>query len=368
MIVLASGLGDTLMFTPALRILREAWPRARLSALVVREGEREALECNRDLDEVRFVPFLRLGLSEVVRKILALRREKFDLVLLPCPGNRIHYNLLARLTGAPHRAAFRYLQQSRFNLDFLNTLLVSHRDDVHNAEHNLLLVERVTGFRRGEIRAGYPPINLPTTEADREAAARLLTEQGAMAEGWIGLHLSSSRVKEMHRKCWPVEHFVSLAQKLVESHPGLGFLVFCGADDEMESRQFLEKLGDRARLVRQLPVRVVAEAMRRCRAVVTNDSGLLHVAVAVNTPTVTIFGPTNPRRSGAWGGRATVVRRDLSCSPCFYHTSRDLECLAGLDFACLRELSVAEVTAAVEKTLRQGTGFGNSERRRSSEL
>lgn len=353
LIVLASGLGDTLMFTPALRLLREAWPKAHLVALTVRAGERDALEFNRDLDEVRLCLLPPMGLVEAWREVVALRRERFDLVLLPCPSNRVHYNALARLTGAPCRVGFHYLQQSWFNLDFLNTVLLSHRDYVHNAEHNLVLVEKITGRLRGEMGPGAPPLSLPTTDADRQAAERLLAAQGATEGGWIGLHVSSSRVKQMQRKCWPVESFASLARALGKSRPGLGFLVFCGGDDAADSRRLMGMVDGRARLLESLPVRVVAEVMRCCRAVVTNDSGLLHVAVAVNAPTVAIFGPTNPSRSGPWGGRATVVRRNIPCSPCFYHTSRDLECPARLDFACLKKLSVDEVAAAVEALLRE---------------
>jgi ADP-heptose:LPS heptosyltransferase len=360
LLVLASGLGDTLMFTPALRLLREAWPRARLVALTVREGEREALELNPDLDEVRGLPLLRMGAWAAGRAVLALRREGFELVVLPCPANRVHYNLLAWLTGAPHRAGFRYLQQGRLNLDFLNTVRLCHRDYVHNAEHNLALVERLTGRLRERVGPGTPPISLPTAPADAAAAERRLQGLGAMPEGWVGLHLSSSRVKQMHRKCWTVESFAALARGLGESRPGLGFLVFCGGDDAEASRRFAAMAGPRARLVEGAPVREVAELMRRCRAVVTNDSGLLHVAVAANAPTVAIFGPTNPSRSGPWGGRVTVVRRGIPCSPCFYHTSRDLECPAGLDFACLRELPVEEVRAAVEGLLREGGGRASS--------
>lgn len=352
LIVLASGLGDTLMFTPALSLLRQAWPRTRLVALTVRETEREALEHHRDLDEVRFAPLLRLGIAEIVRHILALRREKFDLVLLPCPGNRLHYNLLAWLSGAPHRAGFRYLQQSRLNLDFLNTQLLAHRDYVHNAEHNLALVELLTGRLRAQVGPGHPPLALPTTPADRDAAEKYLDARDGATEGWIGLHVSSSRIKQMHRKCWPVERFASLVKRLEKKYPGLRYFIFCGYDDAEDSRRLAALLEGRARVLENLSVRVIAEVMRRCRAVVTNDSGLLHVAVAMEVPTVALFGPTNPGRSGPWGGRAVVVRQPMSCSPCFYHTSSDLECPAKLDFACIRDLPVEWVADAVETILR----------------
>jgi len=347
LIFLLSGIGDTLMFTPALRLLRQAWPQSRLVALTMRESERDLLALNPNLDEVRFAPLLKQSWTANLRDALKLRGEHFDLSILPCPTNRIHYNVLAFLAGASQRAAFRYLKESRRNLDFLNNVLLPHQDNVHNVEHNLILAQTLTGASRSEDLK----MQLSTSEEDRKAAESFLEKRGLTNASLLGFHISSSRAKHMERKCWPKERFASVIQSLGRENPRDPFLLFCGADDLEESQWLARQNPDRMHLVQDLPIRVVAEILRRCRVLVTNDSGLQHVAAAMETPVVAIFGPTNPLRTGPWHTRSAIARTGIACSPCFYHTSAELTCPAGIDFACLKELSEEAVLSEIRQMI-----------------
>ncbi len=349
LLFLLSGLGDTLMFTPALRLMRLAWPETRLVALTMREGERDVLQTNSDLSEVRLHSFLRMDACSNLRFLMDLRRERFELSVLPCPTNRIHYNVISFLCGAIERAGFRYLRQSVRNLDFLNTLVLPHAGHVHNVEHNIVLAERLTGVLRADQVGWHGHLALTIPDEDKAQARHFLESERLRGSELIGLHVSSSRAKHMERKCWPKEKFLELIQGMTRE--GRRFLLFCGDEDLPESEWLMERGGASLHLARQMPIRVVAELIRACKVFVTNDSGLQHVAAAVGAPSVVIFGPTNPKRTGPWMGKSGIVRTGIKCSPCFYHTSGDLTCPMGIDFACLRDLSVAQVRASVEKML-----------------
>ena len=91
-----------------------------------------------------------------------------------------------------------------------------------------------------------------------------------------------------------------------------------------------------------------AALIKRCKLFVSNDSGLLHVACAVDTPTVGIFGPTNPDRTGPYSDSFTLVRKELSCIPCY--TGKTVEC-DHLD--CLRKIPVEEVIEKIKDLLSQ---------------
>ena len=350
-IFLLSGVGDTLLFTPAIALLRLSWPDTKLVALTMRRSEQDSLRYNPDLDEVRFWPFLQAGWMESLRYVAGLRREAFDLSLLPCPSNRMHYNLIAFLTGAHHRVGFHYLRQSRWNLDFLNTDLFPHRDNVHNVEHNLAAVESLVGMSRHAVPGWSPLMRLETVDEDRREAALFLERENLTGARRLGLHVSSSRAKHMERKCWPKESFLALMEDLSRKRGPLKFILFCGDEDLPETEWLAQRGGPDVHVAMRLPLRTAAEVIRACAAFVSNDSGMLHVACAVRTPTVAIFGPTNPRRTGPWMAPAEVVRIELPCSPCFYHTSRDLTCPAGIDFACLRELPTSLVADATGRAL-----------------
>jgi 3-deoxy-D-manno-octulosonic-acid transferase/heptosyltransferase-1 len=89
---------------------------------------------------------------------------------------------------------------------------------------------------------------------------------------------------------------------------------------------------------------VLAALYRRAQVVVTTDSGPMHLAAAVGTPVVALFGPTAPWRTGPYGPNHIVIRADLSCSPCFKK-----QCLTTLyeERACMKRLTVDQVTRAV---------------------
>jgi len=83
----------------------------------------------------------------------------------------------------------------------------------------------------------------------------------------------------------------------------------------------------------------------------SNDSGLMHTAAACRVPCVSIYGATNPVWDGPWKTEVVVVSRHLPCSPCFYYSSRPLDCPAKLDYACVRELPVEDVEKAARQLL-----------------
>lgn len=91
----------------------------------------------------------------------------------------------------------------------------------------------------------------------------------------------------------------------------------------------------------------------RSHLFIGNDSGLLHVAVATETPTVAIFGATSSRQVIPFSDRTMVVRKDMPCSPCFFHAPL-LEFSCPYDTLCLRSIEVADVMEAVEKLLKPG--------------
>jgi ADP-heptose:LPS heptosyltransferase len=141
----------------------------------------------------------------------------------------------------------------------------------------------------------------------------------------------------MTAKRWP--HFPQLAEALPD------VAVVGTADDLRQSDRTLLKFPSHARsFVDRLTLRQTAELMASAGVVVGNDSGLSHVAAAVGTPCVMIFGPTPHQVLGELPPHVTVVRRGLECEPCWFR-SRFRACARRID--CLRELSVEAVLQAL---------------------
>jgi heptosyltransferase-2 len=143
-----------------------------------------------------------------------------------------------------------------------------------------------------------------------------------------------------------------LLQKLAGAHPDARFLIFSGPADEEVSQYIAQRANHQhVVIVRQSNLRHALAVLKRCRLVVSNDSAVMHLAAASNVPVVGLFGPTNAQRLHPWAPRQVVVKQNLACMPCFFYSSRPLRCGANLNYACMREISVESVFAAVEGLL-----------------
>lgn len=354
------GIGDAILFTPALALLRRALPQARITVLTMFRGTADILSTNPDIDQVRHFDFFNAGRRDGLRFVLGLRREKFDLSIMPFPSNRLEYNLVNWLVGRRWRAAHRYRHQSWRNLWFLNNIVVREAGKLHNVEENLRLIRAICG------RLGVNTAQIETRERS-EAELKLVLSPDDQRYGeefsarhnlgaetmLFGFHTYSSTFKNMHRKCWDKENFAALIARLGQKYPAARFLLFSGPSDDAINRFIIEKADGRVLLVSEPNLRHALAVLRRCRLFVSNDSGLMHLAAALGVPVVALFGPTDWQRLYPWTKQHVIVRQDLPCMPCFYYSSRPLRCVANINYACMRDLSVDQVFDAVQHLLSQ---------------
>jgi heptosyltransferase-2 len=346
------GIGDAILFTPALGLLRRALPNARITAVTMFQGTADILVTNPDLDEVRHFDFYNAGKLKGLRYVQGLRRERFDLSIMPFPSNRLEYNLVNWLVGRRWSAAHRYQHQSWQNLWFLNNITVNELGTLHNVEENLRLARALCERFGATIGEARPELKLTLTADDEQYAERYFREYGfAQDTLFVGLHTYSSTFKNMTRKCWDKDNFVALIRRLGEADSKRRFLLFSGPADEANNQYIMQHVDERVHLVREANLRRALAILRRCRLFVCNDAALMHLAAALRVPIVALFGPTNWQRLHPWSENHVIVRKDLPCMPCFYYSSRPLHCVAGVDYACMREISVEEVFSAVQKLL-----------------
>jgi heptosyltransferase-2 len=171
---------------------------------------------------------------------------------------------------------------------------------------------------------------------DDHAAAHAALGRAGVSGPFVALAPGSARPT----KRWP--HFGELARRLA---PGLAVVVIGGGHEDRGSAGGVPGIAD----LTGLPIRVSAAVLARAAAAVVNDSAPLHLAQAVGTPVVALFGPTHPRLGfGPRGPRDAVLGLDLACRPCSRHGGR--RCPLG-HHRCLRELTAATVWTAVHRVL-----------------
>jgi lipopolysaccharide heptosyltransferase II len=338
-------LGDVVMSLPAVRALRVRYPQAHLTMLVL-PFARGLLEGCPDLDDtltldtnaLRRPLSLARALPDLLRTLRDLRRRRFD-VIVSLSGRTA--GAVALLAGAPCRVGY-----AGEGYPFAFTLPVPgyrfHRP-AHEVEYDLALT-RALGCPEVERR---PRLVVPAW-ADAFVAG-LLPQDGAPL---VALHPGATNGSA---KRWPTARWAALASELVGAGRRVALVGSAGdrALTQPIARQATQS-GAPPGAVLDLAGRTphllhLAALLARASALVSGDSGPVHIAVAVGCPVVELFGPTDPRTYGPLDPEAVVLRQPLPCSPC-YDNTRPAECPFG-NPACMQLFPVEQVRRAVERTL-----------------
>jgi heptosyltransferase-2 len=287
LIIALSGIGDALMFTPALKLLREKLPEAHIDALVMFAGVRDIYSRNPNLNNVFYFNFMKEGPVKSLLYLFKLR-GKYDITINVYPSNRREYNLISFLLGAKKRAAVEYLRMNKDNFGFLNNVTVKENDALHNVEENTKLVEKllnIPSISKNQI----PALELQLTGEDYSAANRCLEKYNISREDLvIGFHPGCATLKNHIKRRWEPEKFSLLAEKLIKEYKAK-VLVFGGPEEEDLKKTVAAGAGSSdAIVVNTENLAQNAAVMKRCNLFITNDSSLMHVASAdpVKTPEV----------------------------------------------------------------------------------
>ncbi len=339
------GIGDTLLFTPAVRALKEEHPDYNITAFTFFKTTRDILENNPYIDEIVYYPMLTAGKL----KTLAFMRRymlRFDVVINFYPSNRRDYNLFAVMMLPRKIIGHDYINSRFTDFNFMKSWRIKEDYSLHVVEENLNLL-RFFGIDNPPIY----PLQLFLTDDEIDEAAGFVRKFGGRLK--VGIHPGTSSFKNHEKRRWPLEKFVEFGKILAERHKDAVLFIF-GGPEEAPLKEFIANgLADTIEVVpvNTRGIRQSAAIMSFMDIFVSNDSGLMHIAAALKLPTVAIFGPTNPTWVRPWGTKHRVVRLGLPCSPCFYYSPKPLTCPAGLDFKCLRELDAQMVYDAFQELL-----------------
>jgi heptosyltransferase-2 len=326
-------IGDAIMTTPAVRTIRENFPDAEI-AILAKPWVADVFAASPHVDEIILYRSddAHRGLQGLWRLAGELRERRFDLAILL--QNAFEAALLARLARIPARAGYRRDARS---------LLLTHPVTI---DPQLKKIHQVHYYQDLLRQLGLVPgpdeLHLALPRPVRHWAKEFVANMGRRP--LIGLNPGAAYGPA---KCWPPRKYGELAVRLHE-RLGASLLVFGTTQDSGAAAAIKARLPDH--VIDLAGKTKLAEAMAligACDGFVTNDSGLMHVGAALRTPLVAIFGSTDAIATGPYSPRATVVQKDLSCRPCLKP-----DCKA--DFACMEEIGVEEVLAAMLRLLEQG--------------
>lgn len=341
-------LGDVLMTTPALRAMRQAWPKAHLTLLTSPAGAALA-PCLDSVDEVQAtqVPWMKNGQpgdtpgEAEAALVERLRAGHHDAVVIftVCTQSALPAALLCRMAGIPARLA-----HCRENPYGLLTHWVPDTDQVgdhmrHEVQRQLDLVATV-----GAAAPAARRLCLRLLPAHHRAAAAALRTAGLpRRQPYLVVHPGATAPSRR----WPATRFGEAADALAR-RAGLA-VVFIGSAAEQplidEARSVMSRPA--LSLAGQVDAPALAALIAAARLLLANNSGPSHLAAATGTPVVTLYAQTNPQHT-PWSARARVLRHDVPCRHCLRSV-----CPEG-HHRCLRELQVAQVLDAAQSLLAGG--------------
>ncbi len=341
LVIKPSSLGDIVHALPTLAALRRRFPSARIAWLVKREWA-AVLEGNPHLDGVLALDLSPKGWLSAIR---AVRAGRFDTVV-DLQG-LLRSALLGWISGAPARIGF---ANGREGSPWFYTERVPVPSPSMHAVDRYLLTAQYLGADPGEVKPS--DFSLPH-DAQAEARVEVLLAAGDVQAGATLVAMNPSA--RWNTKRWPLESFAAVGDRLQQD--GAARVVLIGGHDE---RHVGMKV---MRAMRTVPIDLIGQTtlkelivlLRRARLLVTNDSGPMHLAAAVGTPVIALFGPTDPARTGPYGAGHTVLRSGVPCSPCF---SR--RCTNAIELECLTSIRPENVIEAAMRLLEQPLNVQNS--------
>jgi heptosyltransferase-2 len=335
LLISLAGIGDSMLFGPALKLLAKNFPDAEIHSMVMFKSGIDYFSRFGEIKKIHYSDFLHNSAIEKLKFLWKLRKEKFDLIINTYPSNRAGYNAVAKFLCF-RTAGHRYLNYNSKNLYFLNSIVVQEQLNRHPVEENIALVRAMGAEGEAEKRLLFPILADETTEAEKWM--RIHNLQGKVL---IGFHPGSSTFKNHIHKRWSADKFGQLGKYLTEKYHAK-ILVFGGPEESMLMESITKIIGEKALAVTGTKLGVTSAILKTCRLMVSNDTSLMHIAAALRVTTVAIFGPTDVRKGRPFHAPHVIASTYLTCSPCFYYSAKPLHC-KWKTFECLRDLGVEEV-------------------------
>ncbi len=343
-IVKLSSMGDVIHALPVLCGLKKQWPRSRISWLVEAAAQ-DLLKGHEDLEQVivldtktwrrqlKHLSSAKQAWQAITQAKRQLEKCKFDMVL-DLQG-LIKSGLVTWACKAKTRIGF-HPKDCREPLSAIFTNQWVHKQGTHIIEKNLSLLAHL-GLDSKEVQ-----YKLPVSSVNRQWAKDWLQHKFA------GIDLEKELLVVVHpgtrwkSKCWPVENYVHLIQRLQRYNVKI-LLSGAGLYEEELIKKINSTLFNPVTTGTTFSLAQMTAILSCCDLMIASDTGPLHLAVALGKPTISFYGPT-PSRTGPYGSGHIVLCSDLPCLGCLKKECNDLK--------CMRAISVEDVEAVVIKQLK----------------
>lgn len=328
-------LGDLVMATPVLAELRNKWPQSKITAMC-QANVAPLLKNDPHIDEIFSYrrPSGWIHRSQHLDIIERLRQGEYDLGIL--------------LTNSFSSAWWFWRGHVKNRVGYAGNLRSFLLNKAPSYPRNKETQHLVVTYKMLLESMGIPVTDIPPqlyiSNEEKEAAEHILvrSEIDPRNSTIVGINPGAAYGSA---KCWLPERFVEVTQRLLED-PTVNVLFFGDQAGAPLVSQICQHMPSRViNLAGKTSIRELMSLIQKCTVFLTNDSGPMHIAAALNVPLVALFGSTNAVKTGPLP-MGEVIQKKVSCSPCYKR-------ICPIDFRCMKGIEVNEVYAALRKVIEQ---------------
>jgi heptosyltransferase-2 len=336
LVIRLDRIGDMVITTPIFRALKEKWPDVQVTALTNPVNKNIVIN-NPFIDCILVYDRENMHKSLNSRLIFfrSIREKKFDLVIDPYLDYELKTSFITRFVGNRFRLGFEFAGRGIFyNIRYNPNVFPVSTEKRHMIDYDLDLLTHI-GI---ETQKRQPEIFLSTNE--KENAFKLLKEAGADPESKIiGIHPGGNYQSQR----WPVKRFAAISDHLITNYD-VKVILFAGQAEKQLLSEFRGYAVNTPIFLEDLSLREFMSTLSHCSLFLCNNSGPLHIAAALNIPTVSTMGPTIPYHWWPYGKDHIVLRKNVDCSPCKKGICKTHE--------CMELITTNDFIAAVESQIR----------------
>ncbi len=337
LIIFLAGIGDLILFTPVLKGLLRHYKNCDISVIVPPElvqcarnmpyfAEVAACETSSEYNQLRRI-------LELVRLCVYVVKKKYDMVITPLAVDCITASILTYLGRSNKKIGYTSDKRRRIFTECIKITPVEH-DVVQNLKVLSIL----------DIGCFDKKTEFYISKKDVEDADMFLKEHGIDEKNTL---IAIHPLTNVKKRNWPAERFARLGCKISRAY-GANIIIFGDSKQRKDAEKIGRVIGEKAVVqAGETSIQAAAAILKRCKLLICNDSSMMHIAAAIGTPMVAVWGPSNHMRRAYFEDDQIVVRKNLPCSPC--PGGMRLHKCDTKD--CLLQVSIGDVFSSCEKIL-----------------
>jgi lipopolysaccharide heptosyltransferase II len=354
--MLPTTIGDTIFLTPLPRILKNRFPKKKIS-VTASAFTRNLLENNPYIDEVITIPELEKIASSKLTKVAKaklyykiinnlikeIKQKNFDLCIVAWPNFSI-MQILPKLSGINYAVGYSYKGSIFSGLltettEFKNQFRYPER---HFLESYLDLL-RLLGI---EIKESEKYVDIFISKKDEEEARKIFKKYNLSKKDIVVAYQAGAK---WDSKQWPRANFGELAKYLIKKYNAK--VILTGSPDEFEMNEEINKIAKNKliNLCGKVSLGLLPALLEKVDLAIGNDSGIMHIAGAVGAKTIVIYGSTNPKHSRVLGkNKSVAVFKNNFCKPCITDMKNCKH-----NYNCMKVVEVKDVVKEVDSALKK---------------